>query len=113
MGGYFEKEGYTEERRRWLFWNVCVVVRVLLAYAAYRYREHPRAEFWLTMGAAVAVYSNWSHLDDQTVWWSRRTHLLTSLALLLALKMCPDKRAPAAILSLDVAFGVHRAWCKN
>lgn len=68
-----------------LFWCVCIWVRFGLAAAVgYGTYVYPTEIGWAVIGASMLTILNLLRQIDRAVWWSRRAHISTSSALLVA-----------------------------
>ena len=68
-----------------LFWCVCIWVRFgLSAAVGYGTYKYPTEIGWAVVGASMLTILNLLRQIDGAVWWSRRAHIATSCALLVA-----------------------------
>lgn len=119
VGGSFKSNGYTLNQRRGIFYGVCVPVRLLLAYLAWYLATTRNGIYAKKLGlvvfvlSAIAVYTIYNCLDDETVWFSRRFHLTTSLILLVVSGLVVTDNIDATFISyvllVDVLVGALSA----
>ena len=72
------------ERRRIVYYSICIVVRAALIVTVYHWRNVRFVQLLVLLGALVGVM-NLSRRVDGTQWWSKRFQLMMSIILVVAI----------------------------
>ena len=66
------------ERRRLIFYCICIVVRAALIVTVYHWRNVRFVQLLVLIGALVGIMNLWSR-NGGTQWWSKKFQLLMSV----------------------------------
>jgi hypothetical protein len=66
------------ERRRLIFYCVCIVVRAAIIVTVYHWRNVRFVQLLVLIGALVGIKNLWSR-NEGTQWWSKKFQLLMSV----------------------------------
>ena len=83
------------ERRRLVFYFICIVVRATLIVAVYYWRNVVFVQAVVLVGALVGVFNLSSRIDG-TQWWSKKFQLMMSVIIV--------------VLVILVYFGRVKSW---
>jgi len=72
------------ERRRLVYYSICIVVRAALIVTVYHWRNVRFVQILVLLGALVGVM-NLSRRVDGTQWWSKRFQLMMSIILVVVI----------------------------
>lgn len=104
MGGLFESLGYSETARFYLFFTVCIWVRLAMAYAVSLLVQKKQGKYLVAFVALIAMITNGSGLNE-SVWWSRRAHFVFATALFISV-VCGQEKMAGPIVAADTVFGI-------
>lgn len=90
--------------KRALYFGVCVPVRLTLAYILFSNEKSFYVRWALVIASSVSVIRN-SSLLHENVWWSRSTHLNTSVIIFLLAVLNRIKMA-STVMVYDVVIGL-------
>ena len=79
-GGQIESMGFSPRERMLLFYMICIPLRLSLVSLLYKFEDHKMFTPIMIVMACVSISMN---LNKSDVWWSRKTHLLNALSVLL------------------------------
>lgn len=107
MGGLFESLGYSETERFYLYFAVCIWVRLVMAYliSALVQKENNIGKIIVVCGAVIAMLTNLNGILNQTVWWSRQAHFLFAAGVLMSI-LCGKHHMAGPIVVADTLFGI-------
>ena len=99
-------------QRKSFFYGVCIWVRLLIAYSAYKYRN----ERWFlplvaVVSGLVVFFDSTKKSDDDSVWWSRTFHYYVAATVFLAaigqMLFGQFRKLPivSLLLLIDVSYG--------
>lgn len=101
-GGAIENMGFSPNDRKYLFYLVCIPVRLSIVALVYKYED---SRLMIPVAIAMSILAIKSNLNKSEVWWSRRTHLINAIAILFySLAGVPS--GIKYILLLDIIQGV-------
>lgn len=105
-GGIIERLGVSPEKRRSLYYLVCVPLRIMIAVGIV---YAPR---WLVaIGSAASVIMNAvGILSEQDVWWSRKLHLMSAAMVLALTTLQQSKSIIAVVAMVDVIVGASSSF---
>ena len=116
--GVLERSGFDKNQRFFLFFLVCIPLRLSLALFAYAFRGSTLVKALLLASGIVSVILNIRNISGDP-WWSRRFHLVSSISLVgtlfgtmigsLVKAESNLDSIPPTILLLDVLYGVVAA----
>lgn len=109
MSGVVESLGATPATRMFLFWCVCIPVRLAIACAASRAHRTRAFKPIAIVLSLIAIYTTATGAPG--VWWYRRAHSAHALAVLVLAAIKPDY--VAHVLLSDVVFGVLTSLVKT
>ena len=72
------------EKRRLVYYSICIVVRAALIVTVYHWRNARFVQLLVLLGALVGVM-NLSRRVDGTQWWSKRFQLMMSIILVVVI----------------------------
>lgn len=101
-GGMIEKMGFSPSDRKYLFYFVCIPLRLSIVALAYKYED---SSLMIPVAIAMSILAIKSNLNKSKVWWSRRTHLLNAIAILLY-SLAGTPSLIKYVLLLDIIEGV-------
>jgi len=107
MGGLFESLGYSETERFYLYFAVCIWVRLVMAYviSALVQEENDTGKIIVGCGAVIAMLTNLNGILNDTVWWSRQTHFLFATGLFMSILFGRYHMAGPIVVA-DTMFGI-------
>ena len=84
----------TPEKRRFLFYNVCIFVRLALYSLVFYYRDNKWMPYILSILSIFTIYNLYQKLDQQQQWWSIKFQFVISILLLTASILVLLKKIP-------------------
>ena len=104
------------ERRRLIFYCVCIVIRAALIVTVYHWRNVRFVQLLVLIGALVGIKNLWSR-NGGTQWWSKKFQLLMSviiavLVILVFFKVVSKTQSwliPAA-MTISLAAGILQSF---
>lgn len=105
MGGLFESRGYSERERFFLYFAVCIWVRLAAAYIASLLVKAQTGKIVVGGVALIAMWTNFSGIFDTTVWWSRQTHFFFATCVFMSILFGQQHLAGPIIVG-DTVFGI-------
>ena len=104
------------ERRRLVFYCVCIVVRAAIIITVYHWRNVRFVQLLVLMGALMGIKNLWSR-NEGTQWWSKKFQLLMSviiavLVILVFFKVVSKTQSwliPAA-MTISLAAGILQSF---
>jgi len=101
------------ERRRLIFYCICIVVRAALIVTVYHWRNVRFVQLLVLIGALVGIMNLWSR-NGGTQWWSKKFQLLMSiilavLVILVFFKVVKSWLIPAA-MAVSLAVGILQSF---
>ncbi len=110
MPGIIEKYGASPSDRKILFYSVCIPIRLLLVYLAYKNQHKKSFRVISILLGLTSVYLNFTKNDN--VWWKRDVHGYHSIVLLILAIFDHTKYIPHVLLS-DVLYGFTTSIIKK
>jgi hypothetical protein len=83
------------ERRRLVFYCICVLVRAAIIVTVYHWRNVRFVQLLVFIGALIGIKNLWNR-NEGTQWWSKKFQLLVSIII--------------AVLVILVFFKVVKPW---
>ena len=108
-GGAIENMGVSPNDRKFLFYLVCIPVRLSIVALAYKFEDSP---LMIPIAIAMSIIAIKSNLNESEVWWSRRTHLINALSILFY-SLAGVPTGIKYILLLDIILGVSSSIVQN
>lgn len=105
MGGLFDSLGYSKTERFYLYFVVCIWIRLMMAIVTSRLVRNQMGSIIVGCFAALAMWVNFNGIPDTTVWWSRRAHFLFATGVLLTILLGKQNFAGPIIVG-DTVFGI-------
>jgi len=106
MPGAIQSLGFSPSSRKYLFYLVCVPIRLSMVALAFKFHENPLFKIASFLAAVFSVYTNINKLaGGDVVWWNRSIHTITS-AMIASSIVLSSSDLVAPILASDIAFGV-------
>jgi hypothetical protein len=104
------------ERRRLVFYCVCIVVRAAIIVTVYHWRNVRFVQLLVLIGALMGIKNLWSR-NEGTQWWSKKFQLLMSviiavLVILVFFKVVSKTQSwliPAA-MTISLAAGILQSF---
>ena len=101
------------ERRRLVFYCICIVVRAAIIVTVYHWRNVRLVQLLVLIGALVGIMNLWSR-NGGTQWWSKKFQLLMSiilavLVILVFFKVVKPWLIPAA-MAVSLAVGILQSF---
>jgi hypothetical protein len=101
------------ERRRLIFYCVCIVVRAVLIVTVYHWRNVRFVQLLVLIGALMGIKNLWSR-NGGTQWWSKKFQLLMSVILavvviLVFFKIVKPMVIPA-VMTVSLAAGILQSF---
>ena len=113
MPGVIENSGATPDKRRRLFYGVCVPLRLLLAFIVYRKYSSLTIQGIVMAFSVMSMYANLLGLNSSNeIWWSQKFHLLTSMKIVLCLVSARPEFVPYFMV-VDVLYGVVTSFARD
>lgn len=109
VGGKIEEMGFSPQQRKYLFYMVCIPIRLFLVSLAYKYEDHKMFVPIMITIACIAISLNMNKSD---VWWSRKTHLINSMSMILV-ALAGYPKYLKYLLLLDIIGGVTLSFEKR
>lgn len=106
MPGVLARNGVSLYMRKYMFYLICIPLRLSLAYGLYKYSYIPTVRvlsIFLSVIATLNVYLKMKENDE--VWWSRKFHFASSL-LITFLTVFNRFDLASLTMASDVVFGV-------
>jgi hypothetical protein len=108
------------QQKKFLFYHVCIIVRLLLFYLIYRNRNEQWLYYILFIASSFAVYNLGSTINGNQ-WWSRKFQFIIAItvficsAIILSQKYDLDKRIIPFVLFVSLTGGIYQSlfvnWC--
>jgi hypothetical protein len=118
VGGVLRNKGYSSLQLMLMFYLVCVVLRLGMAYGVWLYGDRVSVLIGLLIVGLIAIILNVRGImSGKKVWWSRQFHLLITIAVIvtsiLSLYYSKDngirklfREILTGLLLVDVSVGV-------
>lgn len=106
--GGIKRFNLTLTQRKLLFYIICIPLRLLIAYMAYKLAD--KTWFYVLIVIATGIMLNKAKYDKtECVWWKRSVHenITTIIFVTAIIQLLTKNRKPiiAALLLADVTFG--------
>ena len=106
MPGVIESAGFSPSSRKYLFYMVCIPIRLAMVALAYKFHDNPLFKIATLLAAMFSVRTTVNKMiTDGGVWWSRGAHTLSS-GLIASSIVVGRSHYTGFILLADIIFGV-------
>lgn len=113
MPGVVESFGATPRERVLLFYCVCFPLRILLASLLYKFHSTPVVQGFVGVASALSSYTLLLSLNtSNSVWWSRKFHLITSVLTFLLVIGGRTSLVPMVMI-VDVLYGLSTSFARE
>jgi hypothetical protein len=93
------------ERRRLVFYFICIVVRATLIVAVYYWRNVVFVQAVVLVGALVGVFNLSSRIDG-TQWWSKKFQLMMSVIIVILVVLVYFGRVQSWVVPAAMLFSL-------